>query len=205
MRRSRDWYTVVYQLAAQRTNNALTGGKTNKVELQKADGECQRLLNAAARTVVRQRINRANLDDGGLVMFLRQTLIPSVCVLWAGVNAALGIEGDPDFEVSLKRLSTGKALRPSPDRLVEFAKAQGSSYRLHYNLACFYTTRAETPDLTERKARLGKAEDELRQALDSVFGATRTYVLTKATSDDSLTLLRNERPGLLAELAEASR
>jgi hypothetical protein len=210
MRQNRDWYVVLYQLAAQRTNHALREGGPHRSELEQAFDECCRLVTAAATTLQRRRAYRRRLDDTDLIRFLDQTLLPTTCVLWAGVMELLS-SAHPTAEratrepVTLDQLAAGKT--PSSYDLVAFAtKKQPDQipYRVRYNLACYYASLAASSD-SDRTARLDQAEEHLREAIGSVFGTTKAYLAAKAKGDPSLTTLRNDRHlGFLEEAASTA-
>jgi hypothetical protein len=187
MRRHRDWYVVLYQLAAQRTNGALRlpDSPERKAQLRRARDETRLRLKMAAGTVNSRLRYGWRLRDRGLFGFLENEVIPTGCVLLAGVMAELG-EAGQDGGATVDSLARGTAA--SPEALVAYVTARRRrSVQTNYNLACFYASpRPGEEAMRDRNA----AADHLMAVVDAVFDRQLAYYQTKARNDPSLRLLR---------------
>ena len=225
------WYQASYNYAANLLHLALDpeprahsnlAAPSPDALVSEATAEATALLRHTVETLRsptywRWRVRHPGSEGRALGVFLRRTVEPAVAVLLAGLLVEQRKPFRDAERRSLTRRRLQKALQssdlPSPRELVEYAKAARPEPRVHYNIACLYSSvgqlvvasqlRRDTPTWLSAMSHAERErlkDSVLRQSLDELavyFRLAldvdeRTLIADWARTDPSLAAVRTD-------------
>jgi tetratricopeptide (TPR) repeat protein len=174
-----DWYRVNYSIAAEHTNWALEGERSQRAErLERASANARRMQEATARTLARRMWGAKAMrkERKELLAFLHHEVKPCLEVLAAGIQLAKEEMG-----------SSKAAVEEALALVTHYAESADHGANVEYNLACLYAQAGE------RKA----ARAHLDAALEKT-SPTEQLLLVWRVGHDSV--LKSVRKGFLRSL-----